>query len=337
MTKTYDAFLLLSFGGPEGPEEVIPFLERVLRGREVPRERLIEVASHYDLFDGKSPINQQNRNLLRALEAEFAALGPSMPFYWGNRNWHPFLADALGQMADDGVRNALAFVTSAYGSYSGCRQYLEDIDVARRKVGPRAPEVDKLRLFYNHPGFVEANAAGLKAALAELPDISREAAAVVFTAHSLPASMASSSRYEGQVRTACGLVSDVLGLRGWSLAFQSRSGPPGQSWLGPDINAHLAALRDEGIRDAVVAPIGFVSDHMEVVYDLDVEAQARARDLRINMVRAPSAGTHPAFISMVRELVLERTEGAPARYLGEAPHPGECAPDCCPAPVRRKP
>ncbi len=336
MAKTYDGFLLLSFGGPEGPEEVMPFLENVLRGRDVPRERLIEVASHYDLFDGQSPINQQNRVLLKALEEEFAARGPAIPVYWGNRNWHPFLADTLGHMAADGVRNALAFVTSAYGSYSGCRQYLEDVEAARRRVGPQAPEVDKLRLFYNHPGFVEANAAGLKAALAELPDISRDAAAVVFTAHSLPTSMASSSRYEAQIRTACGLVSDVLGLRGWSLAFQSRSGPPGQPWLEPDINVHLAALRDEGFRDVVVAPIGFVSDHMEVVYDLDVEAQARARDLRVNLVRAPCAGTHPAFISMVRELVLEKTEGTPPRYLGDPPHPGECAVDCCPAPARRR-
>jgi protoporphyrin/coproporphyrin ferrochelatase len=336
MLETYDAFLLLSFGGPEGPDEVIPFLENVLRGRDVPRERLIEVASHYDLFDGKSPINHENRMLLRALEEEFATRGPAIPVYWGNRNWYPFLAETLARMADDGVRNALAFVTSAYGSYSGCRQYREDIDAARKTVGPKAPEVDKLRLFYNHPGFVEANATGLKAALAEVPDISRDAAAVVFTAHSLPTSMASSSRYEAQVRAACGLVADVLGLRGWTLAFQSRSGPPGQPWLEPDINAHLVALRDEGVRDVVVAPIGFVSDHMEVVYDLDVEAQARARDLRLNLVRASSAGTHPAFISMVRELVLERIEGAPPRYLGQPPHPGECAPDCCPPPNRRR-
>jgi protoporphyrin/coproporphyrin ferrochelatase len=316
---------------------VIPFLENVLRGRNVPRERLVEVAGHYDLFGGRSPINEQNRNLLQALEADLGARGPALPVYWGNRNWHPFLADTLRQMTSDGIGRALAFVTSAYSSYSGCRQYREDIETARRSLGPHAPDVEKLRVFYNHPGFVEANAAALTAALAQLPEKSRADASVVFTAHSLPTTMAAACRYEAQVRAACGLVAARLALPGWSLAFQSRSGPPGQPWLEPDIIAHLASLREQGARDVVVAPIGFVSDHMEVVYDLDVEARARARDLRLNLVRAATAGTHPAFVSMVRELILEKVEGAPPRYLGEPPHPGECAVDCCPAPRRTAP
>lgn len=335
MTAPYDAFLLVSFGGPQEPQDVLPFLETVLRGRDVPRERLEEAARHYDLFGGASPINAQNRKLIAALEDELGARGPHLPVYWGNRNWHPFLADTLGQMARDGIRRALAFVTSAYASYSGCRQYREDIEGARRAIGPAAPEVEKLRLFYDHPGFIEASAAGVKAAFAELPDVSHEAAALVFTAHSLPVAMASSCRYEAQVRTACRLVGEVLGRADWTLAFQSRSGPPAQPWLEPDIGAHLATLRAQGIRDVVVSPIGFVSDHMEVVYDLDVQARASARDLRVNMVRAATAGTHPAFVSMIRDLILEKVEGRPARYLSRESDRAECFAECCPAPARR--
>jgi ferrochelatase len=335
MSASYDAFLLLSFGGPERAQDVVPFLENVLRGRDVPRERLQEVARHYDLFGGASPINAQNRKLIAALQTDFASRGPQLPVYWGNRNWHPFLTDTLRQMANDGVRRALAFVTSAYGSYSGCRQYREDIEEARLSIGGSAPEIEKLRLFYDHPGFIEANAAGVKAAFAELPDVGREAAALVFTAHSLPTSMASSCRYEAQVRTACRLVGEVLGRADWTLAFQSRSGPPGQPWLGPDIAAHLAALREQGVRDVVVSPIGFISDHMEVVYDLDVEARAAARELRVNLVRAATAGTHPAFVSMIRDLLLEKIDGLPPLYLGGDEDRSECFAECCPAPVRR--
>jgi ferrochelatase len=330
----YDAFLLLSFGGPEGMEDVLPFLETVLKGKNVPAARLQEVAHHYEVFGGVSPLNAQNRSLLAAIEAEFAARGPHLPVYWGNRNWHPFLEDTLRRMAADGVKRALGFVTSAYSSYSGCRQYREDIDRARAAVGPAAPVVDKLRAFYNHPGFIEANAAGVRAAFAEIPDVVRGAAALVFTAHSIPVAMAAGSRYQEQIREAARLVAEAVGWSEWSLAYQSRSGPPSQPWLGPDIAEHLRVLREAGFRDVVVSPIGFVSDHMEVVYDLDTEARALAKDLRVNLVRATTAGIHPEFVSMIRELVLERTENAPRRLLGGlGTADDECATDCCPAPA----
>src|SRR5271169_1712070 len=218
-TKRRDAFLLVSFGGPEGREDILPFLKNVLRGRNVPDERVREVAAHYEAFGGKSPINAQNRALVLALEAALASLGPHLPVYWGNRNWHPFLADTLKRMAKDGVQKAYALVTSPFGSYSSCRQYREDIERAREAAGPSAPEVRKLRLFYNHPGFIEANAAGLKAALAELPDTSRDVAGILFTAHSLPVSMAASCLYETQIREACRLVGLALGRSDWTLAF----------------------------------------------------------------------------------------------------------------------
>ncbi|MFI5183681.1 MAG: ferrochelatase [Vicinamibacteria bacterium] len=333
MASPYDALLLLSFGGPEGMADVLPFIETVLRGKSVPAERLREVADHYERFGGVSPLNAQNRALLAAIEAELAARGPRLPLYWGNRNWHPLLDDTLRRMAKDGVKRALAFVTSAYSSYSGCHQYREDIDRARAALGSSAPGVDKLRAFYNHPGFIEANAAAVRAAFAEVPEVARGAAALVFTAHSIPNAMAAGSKYEGQLREAARLVSEAAGRTEWTFAYQSRSGSPSQPWLGPDIAEHLAALGKAGVRDVVVSPVGFVSDHMEVVYDLDIEARARAKDLGINMVRAPTAGTHPAFVSMVRDLVLERTENAPRRAVGaDGPAPDDCASDCCPAP-----
>ncbi len=333
MNLAYDAVLLLSFGGPEGRDDVMPFLENVLRGRDVPRERLLEVAHHYDLFGGKSPINGQNRALLAALRADFDAHGLHLPLYWGNRNWHPLLADTLRAMQRDGVRRALGFVTSAYGSYSGCRQYLEDVARAREAVGEGAPEVSKLRLFYDHPLFVEACAERLRDALARAGR-----ARLLFTAHSIPLVMASTSRYEDQLRETCGLVARAVG-RGdsWELVFQSRSGPPSQPWLEPDVLARLRRLHAEGAREVVLAPIGFVSDHMEVVYDLDTEAQGLARELGLTLVRAATVGTHPAFVTMVRELVEERLDPqAPRRTLGALPRPGDtCADACCPAPPPR--
>jgi ferrochelatase len=331
----YDALLVVSFGGPEGMADVAPFLENVLRGRNVSQERMREVVRHYELFSGVSPLNAQNRALVAALDAETRAKGPRLPIYWGNRNWHPLLAETLRRMAGDGVRRALAFVTSAYGSYSGCRQYLDDIRRAQEAVGPQAPRVDRLRAFFNHPAFVEANVAGVQAALEQLPSSARPAAALAFTAHSIPVPMAETSPYVAQLRETCRLVGQALGRSDWTLVYQSRSGPPSQPWLEPDIGDHLRALRAEGVRDVVVAPIGFVSDHMEVVYDLDTEGRARARDLGLRMVRAPTAGGHPSFVSMVRELVLERTAGAPRRFLGEAgPAPDDCPADCCPPPRR---
>jgi ferrochelatase len=291
---------------------------------------MLEVAEHYYHFGGISPINQQMRELGAALENELEQRGSRLPVYWGNRNWDPLLADTIRKMREAGVRRAVAFVMSAYSSYSGCRQYLEDIVRAREAVGEGAPEIDKLRLFYNHPGFIEPMVERTRAALDQCPD-----GALVYTAHSVPVSMAATSRYEAQLREACRLVSDRLDRPDWQLAFQSRSGPPSQPWLGPDINEYLRQLHAAGTRNAVVVPIGFISDHMEVLYDLDTEAQALCDQLGLNMVRAATVGNHPAFVSMIRELTLERMGELPPRWLGDhGPSQDVCEPDCC-APPRR--
>jgi ferrochelatase len=336
MSTTHDALLILSFGGPEGREDVIPFLENVLRGKNVPRERMLEVAEHYYHFDGKSPINDHNRELIALLKTEFAKNGPGLPIYWGNRNWHPLLADTLRQMQKDGIQRALAFVTSAYSSYSSCRQYLDDIARARQAVGPDAPEVDKLRVFYNHPGFIEPMIENVGQALAQFPEDVRGDVPIVFTAHSVPMSMARTSRYVEQLEEACGLVATGVGRSGGTLVYQSRSGPPSQPWLEPDICDYLKELHGEGVKDVVVMPAGFVSDHLEVLYDLDTEAQDVCRELGMRMVRAATVGNHPQFISMIRELVLERLEeGRERRFLGELGlRPDVCAADCCPLPQR---
>ena len=334
MTNPTDAILLVSFGGPDRPEEVMPFLENVLRGRNVPRERMLEVAAHYHHFGGLSPINDQNRALLAALRNVLAAEGPALPVYWGNRNWHPLLADTLRQMAADGVRRAFAFVTSAYSSYSGCRQYLEDLARAREAVGPGAPEVLKLRVFYNHAGFIEPMAERVRAALDCIATERRAAAALAFTAHSIPVAMAETSRYVQQVEEACRLVAERVGSPPYRLVYQSRSGAPGQPWLGPDVLEYLRELAAAGsVRDVVLAPIGFISSHMEVVYDLDTEARQLCEQLGLNMVRAETVGADPRFAAMIRELVLERAGDAPRRALGEfGPSHDVCALDCCPVP-----
>src|SRR5688572_17406898 len=269
----YDAFLLVSFGGPESREDVLPFLENVLRGRNVPRERMLEVAEHYYHFDGVSPINAQNRALIEALRGEFAAAGVDLPIYWGNRNWHPLLPDTVGQMRDDGVRRALAFFTSAFSSYSGCRQYRENVTAAREAVGQGAPEIEKLRSFFNHPGFLEPMAEQVGQALGEIPADRREAAHIVFTAHSIPSTMAAGCRYEAQLHEASRLVAQTCNHPRFDVVYQSRSGPPTQPWLGPDVGDHLRQLASQGVRDVVVVPIGFISDHMEVLFDLDYEAK----------------------------------------------------------------
>jgi ferrochelatase len=323
--------ILVSFGGPEGPDDVIPFLENVLRGRNVPRERMLEVAKHYYHFGGVSPINEQNRALIAALVEELNRHGPQLPVYWGNRNWHPLLPDAVQQMADDGVRRALALVTSVFSSYSGCRQYLENIAEACRQVGPAAPRIDKLRAFYNHPGFIEPMVERVQAALGEIPPQRRGAAALVLTAHSIPLQMADTSRYVPQLQEACRLVAGGVGRDDWQLVYQSRSGPPTQPWLEPDVGDYLRRLKSHGIEDVVVVPIGFISDHMEVLYDLDTEARAISEDIGLNMVRAGTVGTHPKFVAMLRELIAERTSGAPKRWLGnDGPSHDECPADCCP-------
>jgi ferrochelatase len=327
----YDAVLVLSFGGPEGMDDVIPFLERVLEGKHVPRQRLLEVAHHYELFGGVSPLNAQNRDLIDALRAELAACGPNLPVYWGNRNWHPLLADTLRQMRDDGVRHALALFTSAYSSYSGCRQYLEDIARAQAEVGVGAPQVSKLRVFYNHPGFIEPTVENVRQAFRQIPVERREAARLVFTAHSIPLGMARASAYEAQLAETARLVAAGVGHDSYDLVYQSRSGAPHQPWLEPDICDHLSALREAGTEDVVVMPIGFISDHMEVLYDLDTQAQELAQSIGLHLVRAATVGTHPKFIAMIRELITERMSENPVRRaLGNdgASH-DICPSDCC--------
>lgn len=331
MTQSYDALLFVSFGGPEGMDEVMPFLENVLRGKNVPVERMRAVAHHYELFGGVSPINEQNRQLIAALKDELASNEIRLPVYWGNRNWHPLLADTLRQMAADGIRHALAFFTSAYSSYSGCRQYREDIERARAEVGAGAPRVDKLRAFYNHPGFVEPNVENVRAALEQIPHARRADAQISFTAHSIPMSMAAGCDYQAQLLETCRLIAVELQHERWRLVFQSRSGAPGQPWLEPDICDYLSELKEAGAQDVVIAPVGFISDHMEVIYDLDTEARSLCERINLNMVRAATVGTHPTFVKMISELINERlSPDAPRRFLGARGTVADlCAVDCC--------
>jgi protoporphyrin/coproporphyrin ferrochelatase len=338
----FDAFVLLSFGGPEGPDDVLPFLRAVTRGRNVPDERLAEVAQHYQHFGGVSPINEQNRALLAAVTAEFDSRGIELAPYWGNRNWKPKLVDTVAQMRDDGVCRALVFTTSATSSYSACRQYREDLAAARAAVGPRAPELIKLRHYFDHPGFIEANADGVRAALARLPAEVRADATLVFTAHSIPVSMNVSSGpsgglYAAQQAETARLVTESVRGPGATFEFgwQSRSGPPTVAWLEPDINDQLTSLAERGARAVVVSPTGFVSDHLEVAWDLDVEAARTAQELGLPFARAATAGTHPAFVSAVAELVLERLGRELPRSLGRLGLCGiDCPAGCCPAPGR---
>jgi ferrochelatase len=330
MPNMNEAVLVLSFGGPERSQDVLPFLHTVLRGKNVPEQRILEVAEHYYHFGGRSPINDQNRELIAALTADLREHGLALPVYWGNRNWHPFLADTLRRMREDGVERAMVFVTSAFSSYSGCRQYLEDLDRARAEAGASALRLEKLPVFCNRPGFIESVAARVTDAFAQLPPERRDAAGLLFTAHSIPLFMAHTSPYVAQLREACRQVAASVGHPQWELVYQSRSGPPSQPWLEPDIADALRQFRDERGQgsDVVVSPIGFISDHMEVVYDLDTEVSALAAELGLNLLRAATPGVHPRFISMIRELIVERISGA-SPYLA-------CAPDCCPPPRRDK-
>lgn len=344
VTGPYDAVLLVSFGGPEGPDDVIPFLENVTAGRNIPRERLAVVGEQYDHFGGVSPLNEQCRRQREMLERELAERGLNLPVYWGNRNWAPYLADTVRAMTDDGVQRALAVFTSAYSSYSGCRQYRENIQSARAEV-PGAPEIDKVRAFYDHPGFIEPFAAATDAAVHDL-DL-RTDPTIIFTAHSIPTSMAAGCDYEAQLREACRLVIERIERRlPWRLAWQSRSGPPQVPWLEPDVNDEITSLAADGVEAVVIVPIGFVSDHMEVAWDLDVQATATATEHGIAIRRAISPGTapDPAFIAMWAELVEERiivesgpdhAQRANRRTLGDLKvRPDVCPADCCPAPVR---
>ena len=316
--------------------DVEPFLRNVLRGRNVPSERVREVAAHYEQFGGVSPINGHNRALISALRDDLRDFDLDLPIYWGNRNWHPTLPDTLAQMASDGIRCALAFFTSAYGSYSGCRQYLENIEAARQQAGPNAPEVHRLRAFFNHPGFIGPNIELVREAFDAIPSDRRSDARLVFTAHSIPLGMAASSPYESQLRETSSLVSAGVGIDAWDLVYQSRSGPPSQPWLEPDINDHLRALAATGVRDVILSPIGFLSNHMEVLFDLDTEARALESELELNLVRAGTVGTHPDFIKMICELVIERQSPETSRRsLGiMGPAADICADTCC-VPVAR--
>ncbi len=331
-TFPYDAVLIVSFGGPEGPEDVLPFLENVLRGKNVPRERMLEVAKHYDHFGGVSPINAQNRRLIAALERELAEHGPQLPIYWGNRNWRPLLPDTLAQMADDGVKRAIAFFTSAYSSYSSCRQYRENIAAAQEQVGPTAPQVDKLRVFSNHPGFIEPMVESLRHCLDRIPAEQRSPVTVLFTAHSIPTAMAENCRYEEQLRESSRLVAEAAGVARWELVYQSRSGPPQQPWLEPDVGDRIKQLHAAGdLGHLIVLPIGFISDHLEVLYDLDTEVKELCGQLGVPMQRAATVGDHPRFVTMIRELIAERVSGAVDRpALGDqGPSHDDCPVDCC--------
>jgi len=330
-SQPYDALLIVSFGGPEGMDDVIPFLENVLAGRNVPRHRLEAVAHHYERFGGVSPLNAQNRALADVLQTELAQNGLHLPIYLGNRNWHPFLADTLRRMAGDGVKKALAFFTSTYSSYSGCRQYRENIAAAQAEVGPNAPQIHKLRVFFNHPGFIEPNIENVRNALEQIAEDRRGETHIAFTAHSLPTAMAQKCEYQAQLLETARLVAEGVGHSNWQLVYQSRSGPPHQPWLEPDICDHLEALKARGVTDVIIAPIGFISDHMEVIYDLDTEAQQLSATLNLNVIRAATVGAHPRFVRMIRELIEERLSPEPVRlHLGElGPSHDFCPANCC--------
>jgi len=341
--RRYDALIVVSFGGPEGPDDVMPFLSNVTRGRDVPPQRLAAVAERYQRFGGKSPISDLNRALVAALSAELQKRDLGLRVYWGNRNWTPYIDDAVQQMADDGVTKALALVTSAYSGYSGCRQYLDDITKAVEATGSQLV-IDKIRPYWNHPGFIEANVFRVRAAIAELDSQLRSTARLVFTAHSIPVALAATCDYEEQLRDAATLVANGLHASGdvasteFDLVFQSRSGSPRVPWLEPDISEHLRSLAGRGVDAVIVSPIGFVADHMEVVYDLDIETKLVADGLDIVMVRAKTAGVDPVFVAGLVDLVEEHIDPSATRLalgdLGARLTP--CEPSCCPAALSQR-
>ncbi|MFV0260664.1 MAG: ferrochelatase [Acidimicrobiales bacterium] len=342
------AVLVLAFGGPEGPDDVLPFLRTVTAGRGVPDERLAEVAEQYRLFGGRSPLNDQMRALVAALGPALHRRGIPLPVYWGNRNWRPYLADTVAGMAAEGITEAVVFATSAYGSYSGCRQYRDDITAARATVGPDAPTLHKLRLFYNHPGFIDPMADALRVALGAAPGTTGPLTLppgthLVATAHSIPVSMASGCEYPDQLAETTRLVverAEVVDPDGRPATpdpvFQSRSGPPTVPWLEPDINDHLRILAERGATRVVTLPVGFISDHMEVVFDLDTQAARTAAGLGLKWDRVPTVGTDPRLVAMIADLVAERFLHAPRLAVGrDGPWPDECPAGHCPAPARR--
>ena len=341
MGRDYDAILFLSFGGPEGMDDVMPFLANVLRGKNVPESRMKEVAHHYEMFGGVSPINAQNRKMIARLEEELERRQIKLPVYFGNRNWHPMLADTLKQMEADGVKRALAFVTSAYSSYSGCRQYLEDIQraLSENQQNDRL-HIDKLRVFFDHPLFLEANLECIEEALQQFDNL--ENLHLTFTAHSIPISMAQNCQYENQLLFVCRQICRRLqekynwpgGEPQWQLVYQSRSGPKSQPWLEPDILEHIENLKNGGVSKILVHPVGFVSDHMEIIYDLDTEARQLAESLQLQFVRSLSSGNSEHFGRLIAALIEERLKSKAGQEcqiacLTGAPLPDVCPADCC--------
>ncbi|MCA9064090.1 MAG: ferrochelatase [Planctomycetaceae bacterium] len=334
----FDAILVVSFGGPEKPDDVIPFLENVLRGKPVPKERMLEVAEHYYHFGGVSPINQQCRDLIDALRDELQRSEISLPVYWGNRNWDPYLKDVVRQMSDDGIRRAIAYVTSGFSCYSGCRQYRENITDALQQIQPSDLRVEKLRVFYNHPDFIEVWSQNLQQSIRDIESQTGTGDwCLAFTAHSIPLSMATTSDYEQQLQESCRLLTERLQIPDdrWQLVYQSRSGRPQDPWLEPDILDHIRLRHSEGVRGLIIAPIGFLSDHMEVLYDLDDEARLLCESLQMPLTRAATPGNSPQFVQMLRKLIQERISNAPRECTGRfGPNHDTCPPDCCPAPMR---
>jgi ferrochelatase len=298
-----DAVLLIAFGGPERPEDVRPFLQIVTEGRRIPPERLEEVAHHYEAIGGRSPLNALTRRQADALRGRLAAAGHPMPVWIGMRNWHPFLHESLAEMKDRGVRRALGIILSSLATEASWERYVQDVAAARDKVGPDAPQVICAPTWGAHPLFLDAIADRARAALAAVPAAGRAAARLVFTAHSVPVAMAAGSPYAEQLAHAAASVAARLDRAAWSIAYQSRSGSPRDPWLEPDVNEVIRRLAAEGARDVVVVPIGFVCDHVEVLYDLDVEARAVAASCGIGFHRAAAANDHPAFVAMLADLV----------------------------------
>ena len=321
----FDAVLLLSFGGPEGPEQVLPFLENVTRGRGVPRERLADVAEHYMHFGGVSPINGINRALIARLHAELTDRGRDLPVYFGNRNWEPYVEDAVAAMRDNGIGRAAVFTTSAWGGYSGCTQYVEDIARARRAAGEGAPELVKLRQYFDHPLMVEMFSDAIRAAAATLPHTVRDKARLVFTAHSIPLaarSLCGTDLYPRQVAYASRLVAAAAGYRRYDQVWQSRSGPPQVPWLEPDVADHLRTLAARGTAAVIVCPIGFVADHLEVVWDLDHELRLQAEQTGMAFARASTPNDDRRFARLAVDLIDELRRGRePARVAGPDPVP----------------
>jgi protoporphyrin/coproporphyrin ferrochelatase len=340
MTSSIDCILYVSFGGPEGPDDVIPFLENVLRGKPVPRERMLEVAEHYQHFGGISPINEQNRDIIKRLQSGLESAGINLPIFWGNRNWAPYITDAIRELQRQGFKRPLPIFTNMFSSYSGCRQYRENIIAAVQEIGPTAPEIaPRLRFGYNHPRFIAAQRELIESAFARLSDSQKAGSVLLFTAHSIPLSMSDNCRYVDQLKESARLIAEQLGNPNWELVYQSRSGPPQQPWLEPDIGDRIRQLAEQGVQSVVVSPLGFVSDHMEVLFDLDTEAKDICHELGIAFSRASAVGTHPEFITMMVELIQERLSGTTERLsVGCMPALHDVCPEnCClyPRPTSR--